>query len=101
MSTISDSILATSIETLSDRAIERDKKDTGERSMADTVKTFNALTGLSLTEAQGWQFMIILKLVRGQQGNVRRDDYVDLASYSALLGECKIMNEEKHSEYSE
>ena len=39
----------------------------GERSMASTVKAFNALTGHNLTESEGWEFMVLLKLVRGRQ----------------------------------
>lgn len=64
----------------------------GERSMASTVKAFNALTGKNLTEAEGWEFMILLKLVRGRQGDFRMDDYTDAAAYSALLGECESIN---------
>lgn len=59
----------------------------GERSMLRTVNTFNALTNRDLTVAEGWQFMILLKMVRGNQGQFHEDDYVDMASYSALLGE--------------
>ncbi len=70
------------------RAALRDKPN-GERSMARTVATFNALTGKNLSEAEGWQFMVILKMVRGDQGNYNRDDYVDGAAYFGLLGECK------------
>lgn len=69
------------------RAALRDKPE-GERSMAAIVNTFNALTGNHLTEAEGWEFMILLKMVRGRQGNYNRDDYVDMAAYSGLLGEC-------------
>ena len=76
--------------TLSERGTQRDCASTGERSMAATVKAFNALTGLNLTEENGWEFMVLLKMVRGRQGSTRADDYVDLASYGALLGECKL-----------
>jgi hypothetical protein len=75
-------------QTLTERGIQRDCEITGERSMASTVKVFNALTGHTLTEANGWEFMVILKMVRGRQGSVRADDYIDLSSYGALLGEC-------------
>ncbi len=61
----------------------------GERSMANIVKTFNALAGKDLTEAEGWEFMILLKMVRGRQGKYNRDDYVDGAAYFGLLGECE------------
>jgi hypothetical protein len=70
-------LLEVAKQTLIDRGTQRDCKETGERSMAATVKTFNALTGQTLTEANGWEFMVLLKMVRGRQGVVR-----------ALLGEC-------------
>lgn len=87
-------ILKTGQEVLEERAAQRDCSD-GERSMAATVKAFNALTGLNLSEGQGWQFMILLKMVRGQQGSPRADDYIDLSCYGALLGECKLSGD-KH-----
>jgi len=83
-------ILKDSLSVLTERATQRDCVDTGERSMATTIKAFNALTGLSLTEENGWEFMVLLKMVRGRQGEPHRDDYVDLSSYGALLGECKL-----------
>jgi hypothetical protein len=86
-------LLSDSIAALGDRATQRDCGDTGERSMAATVRTFNALTGSSLTEENGWEFMVLLKMVRGRQGLARADDYVDLSSYGALLGECRLRNE--------
>ena len=73
---------------MKDRAVQRDSPD-GERSMKTLVKTFNALTNHTLTEDEGWEFMILLKMVRGRQGNFREDDYVDAAAYSSLLGEFK------------
>lgn len=82
------SFLESSIKEMRDRASQRDNHANGERSMASTVKAFNALTGHSLTEEEGWEFMILLKLVRGRQGTFRMDDYTDAAAYSALLGEC-------------
>jgi hypothetical protein len=83
-------LLETAKQTLADRGTQRDCATTGERSMASTVRAFNALTGLNLTEENGWEFMVLLKMVRGRQGATRADDYVDLASYGALLGECKL-----------
>lgn len=77
---------------MKDRASQRDNSANGERSMAATIKAFNALTGHTLTEENGWEFMILLKLVRGRQGNFRMDDYTDAAAYSALLGECASIN---------
>lgn len=60
----------------------------GERSMGKTVEAFNALTGHSITEEQGWLFMNVLKMARSQQGSFRDDCYVDGAAYWALGGEC-------------
>lgn len=60
----------------------------GERSMGKTVSAFNTITGLQLSEEQGWLFMEILKQVRSQQGNYRADNYEDMVAYAALRGEC-------------
>jgi len=84
--------LEEAVTTMKARAALRDKVEEGERSMATIVRVFNALTGLELTEAEGWSFMIILKMVRGQQGSYNRDDYVDMGAYAALLGECESSN---------
>jgi len=90
--------LETAAKEMKDRASQRDTQTqtpggvSGERSMAATVRAFNALTGKNLTEADGWEFMILLKLVRGRQGAFRADDYVDAAAYCGLLGECESTN---------
>lgn len=68
------------------RAQLRDKPE-GERSMEGLVNTFNALTGHKLTVGEGWEFLILLKMVRGRQGKFNKDDYVDGAAYFSLLGE--------------
>ena len=62
----------------------------GERSMAATVKAFNAVTGDGRmnTEERGWLFMEILKQVRSQKGCYRADNYEDGTAYSALRGEA-------------
>ena len=60
----------------------------GERSMASTVEAFNALTGHTLTEEQGWKFMACLKLARSEQGDYRADNFVDGAAYFGLAGEA-------------
>lgn len=75
------------IDHMRDRATERDTPE-GERSMARTVKIFNAWTDNNLTEEEGWRFMIALKQAREIQGNFNVDDYEDLTAYSGLLGEC-------------
>jgi len=80
------SILEKGAQHMRDRASQRDTPD-GERSMARTVKAFNALFGYDLTETEGWRFMELLKISRSVNGfNV--DDYEDGAAYAALAGEA-------------
>ena len=76
---------------MSERANSYDKAD-GERSIAKTVAMFNALTGHTLTEEQGWKFMCCLKLVRSEQGNFKDDNFVDGAAYFSLAGETAAKN---------
>ena len=79
-------ILQEGVDTLAARAKLRDAAG-GERSMARTVAIFNAWTGGNMSEQDGWRFMIALKQAREVQGKFNLDDYVDMASYAALLGE--------------
>jgi len=74
---------------MKDRAATYDKPE-GERSMGATVKAFNAITGKSLCETEGWLFMQILKDVRLFQNRevVSEDSATDCIAYSALKGEC-------------
>lgn len=83
------------IEIMKERGKTYDKSNGIERSMLKTVTAFNALTGHELTEEQGWQFMIILKLARSQQGEYKADNYLDGTAYFALAGECASV-ERKH-----
>jgi hypothetical protein len=55
--------------------------------MGKTVSMFNTLTGLEISEEQGWLFMACLKLVRCQQGEFKQDNYEDGAAYFALACE--------------
>jgi hypothetical protein len=71
---------------LADRAKTYDRPQ-GERSMEKTVQMFNTLAGTQLTTEQGWLFMVILKMVRSQQGDYKADNYEDGAAYFALAGE--------------
>lgn len=71
---------------MQDRAATYDKPQ-GERSMANTVAMFNALTGFELSEEQGWKFMCCLKLVRSEQGTFKADNFIDGAAYFGLAGE--------------
>lgn len=60
----------------------------GERSMARCVAAFNAITGHTLTEVEGWHFMELLKLARATAGGHHLDDHTDRAAYAALAGEA-------------
>ena len=84
-----DDIMEEGREAITDRAKTRDQP-TGERSMARCVAIFNAWTNHKLSEADGWRLMISLKQAREIQGEPHRDDYVDMSSYPALLGECVL-----------
>lgn len=75
---------------MSDRAATYDRPQ-GERSMGATVGAFLAVSGISLTEEQGWLFMALLKAVRSQQGAYRADSYEDGAAYFALAGEAAAL----------
>lgn len=80
------SFLEKAADTMKARAQLRDQP-AGERSMARTVAIFNAWTGNNLSVEDGWRFMISLKQAREIQGFYNEDDYIDLVSYSSLLGE--------------
>ena len=81
-------LLREALNTLVERGKRRDNTEgQGERSMEKAVAIFNAWTGSSMDEEDGWRFMICLKQAREIQGNFHRDDCVDLVGYSSLLGE--------------
>ncbi len=84
-----DKILGEATKTIAQRGVDYDSRG-GERSMAHAVKIFNTITSQSMTEAQGWIFMLALKQARMMQGKPKLDTYVDLSAYAALLGECAI-----------
>ena len=83
---IAVSLLTEASECIGNRASQRDTD--AERSMKAAVDAFNAMYDRGLTEEQGWNFMVLLKMSRAKGGNFRRDDYVDASAYSALAGEC-------------
>lgn len=80
-------VLRAALSHMEQRAATYDKPD-GERSMGATVEAFRAVTGVCMTEEQGWLFMALLKSVRSQQGAYRADSYEDGAAYFALAGEA-------------
>ncbi len=75
--------------TLAQRASDYDKPE-GERSMEKVIPLFNTLTGHSLTVTDGWQLMVLLKLVRGRTGPGKADSFIDGAAYFALAGESSL-----------
>lgn len=79
-------ILKACVEVQAERGKSRDSAD-GERSMKRTVDMFNACFGTNLTETQGWQFMVCLKMARSVHGEFNMDDFIDGTSYFALAGE--------------
>lgn len=88
-----DDVLRAAADEMTDRARSRDAPG-GERSMARTVTAWWAIYGPSIltrgyvTELEGWEFMSILKKVRGAQGEYRADDYTDDVAYVALAAEA-------------
>lgn len=89
-------ILAQAKNEMEDRAKTYDSPE-GERSMGRTVAAFEAVTGVKLTETQGWLFMVLLKAVRSQQGCYRADSCIDGAAYFALAGERAEIEEQERS----
>lgn len=85
---VAASILQDAIDAMSERGKSYDTDGKGvERSMDKVVAMFNTLTGHTLTTEQGWDFMILLKLVRASQG-YKHDNYIDGSAYFGLAGEA-------------
>lgn len=80
------SFLEKGVQHMKDRAAQRDSAE-GERSMAACVNAFNAMFGKDLTETQGWQLMVLLKMARSRN-KFNPDDYEDGAAYTGLAGEA-------------
>lgn len=81
-----DEILESALDALRQRAALRDQP-TGERSAARAAAIFSAWKGREMSEDDAWCFLLCLKMARSEQGKFHLDDYIDLASYPALLGE--------------
>jgi hypothetical protein len=71
---------------------EQYDKASGERSMAQAVQAFNAITGgHALTEADGYLLMALLKMVRDNHRELPHTDSIeDLIAYAALYGEARL-----------
>lgn len=74
---------------MEERGKEYDKPE-GERSMAKAVNAFSIITGVRISESEGWLFMQILKDVRQWQnpGRYHADSAEDCIAYSALKAEA-------------
>jgi hypothetical protein len=59
--------------------------------MGRTVRAFNAITGHTLTEAEGWMLLALLKMVRDRQRDKpHQDSCEDMVAYAALYGESRL-----------
>ena len=85
-------ILRAGLAVLEQRGQQRDQPG-GERSMPAVVDAFHALTGIAMTDQQGWLFMALVKIKRSQTGRPDVDHYVDGANYFALAGEAALLPE--------
>lgn len=81
--------------TMRERSFERDTEK--ERAMQRTIAIQNAMfPDRPMSEYEGWMFMLNLKIARAHGGSFREDDYLDMAAYAALAGECRARaNEEQ------
>lgn len=83
-------ILTRSSEIMAERAKQYDSPQ-GERSMGKAAAAFNAVTGQSLSEANGWLLMALLKMVRDNTTDKPHEDSLhDLVAYGALYGEARL-----------
>ena len=80
---------------MEDRAQQYDKADgEGERSMAATVAAFYNITGVPITESQGWLLMMLLKAVRANTGPYHQDSLEDMVAYASLSAEADYADNE-------
>lgn len=83
-------ILTEAAAIMAERGKQYDKPD-GERSMAQTVAAFNAITGGTLRESDGWLLLALLKMVRDNQRQApHADSCLDLVAYAGLYAESRL-----------
>lgn len=81
-------ILESALSHLVERGKQYDKGGKEERSMAQAVGIFEAMTGHKIPETDGWLFMLAVKLARSRSGaGFKADTYEDAAAYIALAAE--------------
>lgn len=89
--------LATAADTLEQRGKQYDQP-AGERSMGKCVQAFNTITGQSLSEAEGWLLLQLLKDVRQwQRPGYHQDSAEDCIAYAALKAEAKLAESRKET----
>ena len=82
-------LLTKAAQLMEERGKQYDKPE-GERSMGKCVSAFNIITGHSLTEAEGWLLLQLLKDVRQwQRPGYHQDSAEDCIAYAALKAEAK------------
>ena len=74
---------------LRQRAEAGDSDPTGTQLVERAAEIMRAWTGQEMYEADIWRVLIAVKMARIMQGPFCADDYVELAGYAALLGECE------------
>lgn len=85
---VAATLLRRAAEIMEERGRQYDKPD-GERSMGKCVAAFNLITGQSLSEAEGWLLMQLLKDVRQwQRPGYHADSAEDCIAYAALKAEA-------------
>lgn len=86
------SFLTKAANLMAERGKQYDKEGEGEqeRSMGKAVAAFNVITGQSISEAEGWLLLQILKDVRQWQvpDGYHADSAEDCVAYSALKAEA-------------
>lgn len=81
-------ILRTAGQTLGERGKQYDPNGKQERSMTAIIAAFNAIYPHNpLTVHMGWQFMCLVKMVRGAT-KPHADSALDQVAYAALAAEC-------------
>ena len=82
------SFVHAAVQHMEDRSTQYDKPS-GERSMAQAVSAFNAITRRDLLECEGWLLLQILKDVRAFTNHSRPhvDSLEDAVAYAALKAE--------------
>lgn len=83
--------LSKALDLLQERGKDYDQPE-GERSMGKTVQAFNAITGHSLKESEGWLILQLLKDVRqwSNPDSYHADSAEDCISYAALKAEALV-----------